>query len=305
MKSKTTEDAEIQTTFDQNLARIAVGAYDDAQKVRTAMMNRVRDIVRKVNEDISFDEEEEEKEDKNYDKKYKDENLPELMNQMLDEGKLNEREHEYLVDMLDAGEIGENLENQYKSVMDITTKEPIFKQWLRNVKGVSTVLTARLIQRFSYCEDFNRVSELWSYSGLAPGQSLNKGEKSGYDVKAKTLAWLIADRIILQGKSSYYKTKFYDPYKAKQLERMEMAKDMTEKQLEEKKWTPPESKGHAHNRAKRYLAKKFLKHYWAIAREMKGLEIPDEYIIAYGGHKKRTDTFENPFYAKRAVQNDF
>lgn len=54
MQSEQDEKTEIQSTFNQNLARIAVGAYDDAQKVRTAMMNRVRDIVRKTNEDIPF-----------------------------------------------------------------------------------------------------------------------------------------------------------------------------------------------------------------------------------------------------------
>lgn len=222
---------------------------------------------------------------------------------MLEEDKLSEREHKYLTDMLEAGDIGEKLENQYKDVMSIVNKESIFKEWLRHVNGVSTVLTSRLIQKFSYCEDFDRVSNLWSYSGLAPGQKLSKGEQAKYDVRAKTLAWLVADRMIMQGDSSLYKTKFYDPYKKKQLRRREQAEDMTEAQLEDKKWTPPKSKGHAHNRAVRYMAKKFLKHYWAIARDIKDLEVPDEYILTHGGHGKTTDTFENPFYAKDAVVN--
>lgn len=304
MKSKQNQDqteTEIQTTFNQNLARIAVGAYDDAQDVRTAMMNRVRDIVRKKNEGIAFDEKEEEKDNKDYDKKYKDENLPDLIDKMLDEDKLTDREHKYLENMLEAGKTGDKLENQYKDVMAIVKKEPIYKEWLQHVKGVSTVLTARLIQKFSYCEDFDRVSNLWSYSGMAPGQKRKKGEQSHFDVKAKTLAWLVADRIIMQGDRSYYKTNFYDPYKEKQIRRMDMAEDMTEKQLEKKKWTPPKSQGHAHNRAVRYLAKKFLKHYWAIARDIKGLELPDEWVVTHGGHEKSTDTFENPFYAKRSV----
>lgn len=287
--------------FDRQLARIAVGAYDDAQDVRTAMMNRIRDLVRKRNEGIPFDEVEDEKEDPNYDNKYQDENLPELIEAMNTSGKLSDREYEYLQEMLKAGLEGQRIENQYKSVMAITEAEPIFHEWLKHVYGVSTTLTARLIHRFGYCEDFDRVSELWSYSGLAPGQSRTKGEKLGYDPQAKTLAWLVADRMIMQGEDSRYKIEFYDPYKRKQLRRMNRAEDMTTAELESVEWTPPESRGHADNRARRYLAKKFLKHYWAIARDLQGLETPAEWVITHGGHEEQTDTFENPFHAKKVI----
>lgn len=297
-----TQNTQTGSTFDQHLARIAVGAYDDAQDVRTSMMNRVRDIVRKRNEDIPFDAVEDEKDDRDYDSQYKDEHLPELVKEMYEGDKLSEHEFEYLREMLQAGQDAKQIEERYKGVMEITEREPIFTEWLQHVNGVSTVLTARMIHRFGYCADYDRVSNMWSYSGLAPGQSRTKGEKLGYDPQAKTLAWLVADRIIMQGGNSMYKTKFYDPYKKKQERRMERAEDMTEAQLEKQEWTPPESQGHAHNRAVRYLAKKFLKHYWAIAREIQGHDTPDEYIIAHGGHEKREDTFENPFYAKRYLQ---
>ena len=43
------------------IARIGVGAYYDYQEVRKSMMNRVRDLVRKKEENIPFDEPEPEK----------------------------------------------------------------------------------------------------------------------------------------------------------------------------------------------------------------------------------------------------
>lgn len=322
---------ETHSQFNRALARIAVGAYDDAQDVRIAMMNRIRDIVRKKNEDIPFDQVEEEKEDNDYDSKYDDENLPDIVDEMVSEGKLSAREQKYLEDMLEAAATAEQLEDQYKSVMDITQVEPIYQKWLDNVYGVSSILTARLIYNFGYCEDFPKVSNLWSYSGMAPGQTRKKGEQLDYNPQSKTLAWLVADRMIMQGSRSRYKEEFYNPYKERQLDRMEKAESVDDwevKQIETDggastipatfevvrraadgpifgemlfKGTPPKSRGHADNRARRYLAKKFLKHYWAIARDIQGLEVPDEWVITHGGHEKRTDTFENPFYAKREL----
>lgn len=289
--------------FDQQLARIAVGGYDDAQEIRTATMNRVRDVIRKKNEGIPFDAVEDEKDDRDYDDKYADDELADLIDEMLAAGRLTDREYSYLADMLETANIASELEAQYKNVMRVVEAEPIYTEWLDNVNGVSVTLTARLIHAFGYCEDFSRVSNLWSYSGYAPGQKRERGEQLNYSPDAKKLGWLVADSFIKQGDRSKYRTKFYDPYKSKQMRRMERAEDMTDAQLNEKPWTPPESKGHADARARRYVAKKFLKHYWAIARDMAGEDVPDEWVITHGGHEKETHTFENPFHAKRVLSD--
>lgn len=361
------------SAFDRVMARIAVGAYDDAQDVRTSMMNRVRDIIRKKNEGIPFDAVEEEKEEDDYDSKYKDDNLAEIVEEMVEDDLLTEREHEYLGQMLEAARMGEKIENQYQNVMEIVKREPVYTEWLDYVYGISTVLTARLVHKFGYCEDFPKVSHIWSYSGLAPGQEPVRGEKLGYDPDAKTLAWLVSDRIIMQGDRSLYKHEFYDPYKEKQITRLERDKEelcikcgenpqagtftanhwecnecgeegygdrsairhqeimseqnqsghsptfgvdaetievdvcsvCAERVLEQGGNFPnaPNTRGHADTRARRYLAKKVLKHYWAITRDMQGYSIPDEWILTHGGHDKEEDSFENPFYAKREVKS--
>jgi len=304
MTTTTQKHEETGTKFDQNLARIAVGAYDDAQQTRKAMLNRVRDIVRKKNEGIDFDEVEDEKDpdERNYSSEYSDENLENQVDEMLGDGKISDREHEYLLSMLETAELSQQIESTYKDVMNITTAEPVYREYLSNVTGVSSVLTARLLNQFGYCEDFDRVSDLWSYCGLAPGSKREKGEKLGYSPDAKKLGWLVGDTMMKMGDRSAYRREFFDPYKSKQVKRMGMAEEMTDEQLNQKNWTPPESQGHAHNRAIRYLAKKFLKHYWAISRDIKGLDVPDEHVIAFGGHKKKTDCWENPFYAKQQLQ---
>lgn len=336
------------------------------------MMNRVRDIIRKKNEDIPFDKVEDEKEENDYDSQYQDENLPDIVEEMVEEGKLTDRERQYLEKMLEAATLGEKIEDQYKDVMEIVKREPIYEEWLDDVYGVSTVLTARLVHMFGYCEDFPKVSHLWSYSGMTPGSKRTRGEQLDFNPQAKTLAWLVADRMIMQGTRSQYKEEFYDPYKEKQITRLERDQeglcikcgerdqagtysathwnckecgnegfgdasalrhlDVMEEQgktghsplfddegetievdvcatcaeniLDNGEHFPsaPETRGHADNRARRYLAKKFLKHYWAIARDIQDLEVPDEWIITHGGHDKETETFENPLYAKRAIK---
>ena len=338
--------------FNRKYARIVAGAYDDAQDIRKSMANRVRDLIRKKNEDIPFDEKEEKKEEKSFDKKYKDDNLPDLIEQMREEGKLTKREFQYLAKMLDTQAKAKEVENHYKRMMDVVKEDPLYTTWLKNVMGVSTVLTARLLNVFGYCERFDRVSNMWSYAGMTPNSKRKKGEKLSFSPKAKGLGWVVADCIMKCGSKSLYRTKFFDPYKDEQLEKMEMVEDRktevkqivevtkfdenngTKRFLKEQydgdleqlksddevsvnivpatidietkeilfTGTAPKSRGHAHNRAMRYLAKKFLKHYWAISRSLLDLETPDEYIIAYGGHSKRTDTFENPFYAKDVLR---
>lgn len=329
--------AETGSAFDRQLARIAVGAYDDAQDVRTAMMNRVRDVIRKRNEDIAFDvvEEEKDPEEQDFEKAYKDGNLPDLIEEMKEEGKLTHHEFNYLQQMLEAASAAQEVEERYKDMMSIVTREPIYQQWLDNVYGVSTTLAARLLHKFGYCEKFPRVSNLWSYSGLAPGQTRVRGEQLNYDPEAKTLAWLIADTMIKQGENSMYRVNFYDPYKEKQVSRMERSvcqycgkrtdehvshdgdKFCTDEHSQEVTLddfgirgkevpdgaTPPWTQGHADNRARRYLGKKFLKHYWAISRDIIGASTPDEWVLTHGGHEKETDTFENPFYAKRKLMD--
>lgn len=332
------------TTFDRQIARTAVGAYDDAQDLRQASMNRVRDMVRKRNEDIPFDEVEEEKDDDDYSTMYEDENLPELIGEMLSSGKLSPREHQYLDSMLTAAELAGKIEGHYQKMFRVVENEPIYGEYLDHVYGVSSTLTARLLHQFGYCEDFDRVSQLWSYSGWGPRQRRERGRQLDFNPEAKQVAWMVSDCMIRCGSNSQYRTEFYEPYKEKQLRRLEAVEDLEEDvdyevrrvakidgeyvtveeggdldsddEVHTKLMTfyvdggpifegsPPNSKGHADARARRYLAKKFLAHYWYAARQLQGLETPDEWILSHGGHEKREESFENPEYALGVLRGE-
>lgn len=370
-------------TFGKQLARTAASGYDDAQQLRLSTMNRVRDVVYRKREGIPFDEVQEEKEEIKFESEYDDDELPKLVDELENDGKLTTDERDYLDEMLAVAQNASQVEEQFEDLMRVATTEPIYTEWLEHVYGVSHVLTAKLIHKFGYCETFDRVSHVWSYSKLAPGQKRQRGEKANFDPEARKLLWIVADRIIMQGDRSHYKKEFYDPYKAEQEERMKhssckhcgeptsehrshhgcpeferkkeqdieyhenkileaensinenSSEDFIEfieeevadqrkaiERINDKKFTldefdmparfpeeatPAWNQAHAHERAKRYLSKKFIKHYWYIARNIKGLPTPDEYILVHGDeeeHQKIINSFENPAYAKRILATE-
>lgn len=327
----------------EQIARIAVEGYYDFQKVRQAMMNRVRDIVRKKREGIPFDVVEEEKEEKDYSKEYNDSNLPDLVEAMFEgedekfeeqdvHEEFTEQEYSYLRDLLDIAHESEKTEKNFEIPMEYFKEEPIYKRFLRHVRGINTVMNANLIKRIGYCEESGpHVSNLWSYAGLAPGQERTRGEKAGYNVTLKTLCWKISRQMVMAG--SLYKKYFYDPYKREQ-ERKRGYSDARHEGAEKEKKVPedppaewhkgyaegwnmavkgvnwdydgsaPSSKGHADERAKRYMVKKFLKHYWVIARDMKGLETTEPWIVKHGDHDKREDSPEDPYWMLHKLMDE-
>lgn len=114
------------------------------------------------------------------------------------------------------------------------------------------------------------VSELWKYAGYKPGDKRRKGVKVNWSTKAKTRAWLIAEKCVQTGKS--VDSEYYRTYAAR--------KAATEGRLHAepcapcgKKGTPAEvgtpwRDGHRHQDALRIVAKAVLRDLW---RESKRL----------------------------------
>lgn len=381
-------------TFDFSLARLVAGAYDDAQDVRKANMNRIRDIVRKVHEDLPFDQRESAKDpdEQTFASIYDDDNLPDLIEEMAEEDKLTDDQLGYINKFLEAGQAAMRVENMYESAMAVVEAEPIFYDWMEHVYGISHVRGAKLLNHLQYNEmrvertdayepgdyphdprtvvavesedgfdatldayetalAFNRAlsprddpayslsgrprpSNLVAYAGYAPGQRRVAGEKLGFDPALKTLMYQVGEGFIKGGQDSFYRREFYDPYKAEQERRMkesvcrrcgETAEDHSVKGAEghdraacpegdgvvkpedfavpdaPEDATPAWRQGHVDFRARRYMAKAFLKHYWAISRTMKGLHVPEDWVVTHGEHDRRIDVPDNPFYAWREV----
>lgn len=284
------------------IARVVIGAYYDYQEQRKSFMNRIRDLVRKKKEGIPFDEPEEEKEDKEQDEydKWTDDEVMDELKEMLENDEFNDEEMEYVEKMLDLLQDTQEMEDKYKWFMQRYEQEPIYREFLDHVRGIGTIHTANLIYRIGYCEDYKHVSNLWSHFGLDPDSPKKRqaGEEFNYNPELRTLAYKISDNLVRA--NGIYKQQFYNPYKERQLEKMELAE---EGKMDEFDGSAPENKQHAHIRAKRYMVKKFLKHYWVLAREIKGEETTEPWITQHGGHDNREESYEDAHYMQKQLQS--
>ena len=281
--------------------RIVAGAFYDYQEVRKAMMNRVRDVIRKKAEGISFDEVEERKSEEERRKqaaKYGDAKLPERLAEIKDQ--LTDREYNYLRRTLELASEAIKMENKYKKMMDeYIVTEKVYHAFLKHIIGVSTILSANLIKEFGYCETYVHASSVWKHCGLdvqnGRAPKMKKGVKAKFSPRLRTMAWKISDEFIKQ-RTPVYRDE-YDREKARQIAMLDgVLRVMTVKQHEEydrllalstkddpKKWEKIEALVHGINekapvipkhadmRARRKAAKLFLEHYWHCGRDIAGL----------------------------------
>ena len=279
MKGKKTKKInEIQNSNDDvifQLGKISVDGYYDYQSIRIAQKNRIRDIIRRKIEGIPYDKPEEKKEDKKFDNKFKDEKVFDFLNQLAKKNKITELERDYIQKLFEISIETERTEEKYKKLMDqYLKKEPLWIEWLINVKGISSVLGSSLIKSFGYCETYQYVSSLWRHCGFDPdgAKGKTKGEKIHYNPKLKTMVWKIGDSFIKQRTEPY--RAVYDNEKERQLM-------LVTNEAE----NAPKNRLHADLRARRKMVKIFLQHYYIIGRKIKGLSITKPYPHDRMGHK--------------------
>ena len=157
--------------------------------------------------------------------------------------------------------------------------DPLWEGYLKHVKGVGPVLAAWLISDL-HPSRFENVSKLWRYSGLhvvhtcrrcgyrqdGPGACprcgielvgaaprRRAGEKAGYNVWARAMAWRLARSLAMSG--GVYRELYNIIYS-------EAADKGARQGL---------SKGHIVARARRKLVKIFLSHYLEVGRRILGL----------------------------------
>jgi len=151
--------------------------------------------------------------------------------------------------------------------LDLWSKEfEIRKRYLNHIKGIGPVLASGLIAWLYPIERFPKVSKLWSYCGLAPGQKRKRGEKLNYNPRLKTLCWKIWNSFVkVKGKYREFYLKFKEDCKKKHPD-----------------WT----KLHIHNYAGRKTVKLFLSHLWETWRKLEGLPVTEPYPIQILGHSE-------------------
>jgi len=204
----------------REIGRLITGGYYDHQQIRISEWNRIRDIIRKVNEDIDFSKPEEKKEDKKYSKEYKDANLPHLLEKLHDEGKLSKDEYNYIEKALSVLKEAEKYENRHKGLMETyINSEEIWYNWLVNVRGIGPVIAANLIKNFGYCETFRHASSLWKYCGLhvvdGKAPKRQKGKKLDYKLSNRAFSWNIGESFVKQ--RTYPYREIYDLEKARRV----------------------------------------------------------------------------------------
>lgn len=301
----------------REVGRTIVGGYADHQDVRKDMMNRIRDLVRRINEDIPFDQVQAKKKAKDYGKKYRDARLPKLVEMMFAQGKTTKAESNYLSKALELAKKALSLERSHKGPMRIfVSAEPAWREFLSYIPGIGEVIASNLIAKFGNCGRYERVSSLWKHCGLhlicpecveetedkilpvpvningkcprcgkqgvAPKRK--KGRRNDYDDRLKTFAWNIGDSLIKQKSPVYYEIYFRE--KERQINRR-----FARGQLQGTYGKPYKKSDttlkllHAHNRAWRKMVKIFLQHYWVASRTLAGLPVTKPYVKDISKHE--------------------
>ena len=270
------------------VGRLVSSAYYDFQQVRLGAMNRIRDIVRKRTEGIKFNEVEDKKDIKDYTKKYKDDALIKKWSNAYTNGIISKNEFDYLIECYDVVKESRNLEDKYKNTMKKFVKtKAVYLQYLSKIRGMGPILSTNVIKNFGDCSQYETVSKLWAHCGysVVNGKTpkREKGQTINYNPKLKTLVWKISDSLMKLNKGFY--RKVYDEEKSRQAARIFEKGELAKKYNGYGDEDVQLSKGHAHNRALRKMAKIFLDHYWHAARQLNGLKAEKNYVEGVLNHQ--------------------
>jgi len=159
--------------------------------------------------------------------------------------------------------------------------------WLTSIKGLGEgSLAAQLLAQIDDIGNFATVSKLWRFAGWAVldgrVERNQKGEKSHYNRRLKSICWLIADQFVRQ-QTPTYAGLYYEEKERQRRLHPEKAKG------DNGKWQFND--GHIDNRARRKVAKVFLQHLWVVWRQSEGLPVTEPYVQAVMGH---TNIIEPP-----------
>jgi len=134
-------------------------------------------------------------------------------------------------------------------------KELPIASWVEGVRGVGLLSLAAIVGEAGDLSNYSNPAKLWKRMGLAVmpdgRQRRVSGDAAlehGYSPGRRSVMWNIGDCIVKAGGPL---KELYNERKAYELPRVE-------------------TKMHAHNRAKRYIEKRFLKMLWGEWRKVRG-----------------------------------
>jgi len=158
----------------------------------------------------------------------------------------------------DAKEYEEHLQRRIRAMLKVNL---FYNAWLKHVKGIGPLLAASLISEMGSPTKFSTVSALWSYCGLdvRDGQARRrrKGELSNWNPMLRTTAWKVGTSFV-QHKGTFGR-QLYDRYK-------QYYQDKNDEGL---------SQGQIDNRARRKVAKDFLRCLWVAWMQAMNLPVSE------------------------------
>lgn len=260
-----------------SMMRFFVETYYDYQKQRIQTGNRIGSIMIRKLDPEGWQKKKEEDEEKSYGTQY---NFREVKNKYLENVSLFSLKEQSRVDRMFSfmGE-AEGLEKHLeKDIKDLVKEYPIYNLYLKDVKGISHILSAGLISWVGDISRFQTISKLWAYSGLhvIEGEAARrrKGEPSNWNSRLKTHCWKLGESFV---KSRGEYRGLYDKYRA--------ADELLHPEPVVDGKRTLYTKGHMFARAKRKTVKVFLSHLWVRWRELEGLPVSKPFCEEYLGHK--------------------
>lgn len=145
-----------------------------------------------------------------------------------------------------------------KKLREFLETQPIYMNWLKYIRGIDILTSAKLLRIVKDIERFATPSALWHYFGLhvvdGKAPKLTHGKQATYSPRNRALAYLIAQNQKMQ-RGPF--RPYYDNYKER-----------------DSKNHSDYRKFYLDSRAMRYCAKMFLLEFWIASYQAKGLEPP-------------------------------
>lgn len=171
----------------------------------------------------------------------------------------------------------EVLEGQIQGALDHFSSHHRFGKWPRSIIGIGPVLAAGLIAH----TDINQMptaGHLWSFAGLDPTKTWERGQKRPWNADLKVLCWKIGQSFMKQrnnerdiyGKVYFAQKEKYiarnesggmAPNAEKALARSKFRKETDAYAAYSQGKLPP---AHIDAMSRRYAVKLFLAHYWEV-----------------------------------------
>lgn len=153
----------------------------------------------------------------------------------------------------------------------LATSLPIWTKWAKDVRGLGPLSIAQIVGEAGDVGNYRTVSGLWKRMGLAVinggRQRRVKGDEAllhGYSPQRRSIVWNIGNNMIRSQRGTKIDeetgeiTQEADPYRAV----------YDQRKAYEHERDPEITKGHAHNRAKRYMEKRLLREMWKAWRRV-------------------------------------